>query len=385
MTAMLDAPTGGRLGRDDSQAAKLRNVDWSLVLLVGAIVGFGVVAILSATRNQVGYELVNKQIVFAVVGTTLMVAVGLIDYDKLRAFLPLIGIITVVVLIAVLSPLGTEVRGTKGWFNVAGFSLQPAEFAKIPLIVLLAALFTGRTGNVEAPRIVASLGILGALAALVLLEGETGSVLVYCFIALGIFTVAGIPARVLTLLMVSGVAVFSLILSSNLLKEYQVARLTSFVDPNASAADSYNQTQSVNTIGSGGLTGQGLFEGPQTQLGFVPEQETDFIFTVIAEELGFVGAAAVLLLEGLILIRIFRISQLARDGFGTLICMGVFSMLLIHIFQNVGMTLRLMPITGIPLPFVSYGGSSLITSLLCIGLVQSVSVHRRRGNLERSY
>lgn len=243
--------------------------------------------------------------------------------------------------------------------------------------MLLAALFSGRNWNVDPPRIAASLGVLAVIALLVLRQGETGSVLVYCAIALGVYLVAGVPARYLVLLIISGVGVASVIFTSDVLADYQTARLTSFVDQDAPEA--YNQVQSVNAIGSGGLTGQGLFEGPQTQFGFVPAQETDFIFTVIAEELGFVGASIVLGLEALILIRIFRIAQLARDRFGTLLCIGVFSMLLIHVVQNVGMTMRLMPITGIPLPFVSYGGSALITGFVALGLVQSVSVHRRRN------
>jgi rod shape determining protein RodA len=285
--------------------------------------------------------------------------------------------LTVGLLVAVLSPLGTEIKGTKGWFVYFGFSAQPAEFVKLSLIVLLAALFSGRSWNTDPPRIAASLGILTFIAVLVLQQGETGSVLVYCAIALGVYLVAGVPARYLVLLIVSGVGVASVIFTSDILADYQQARLTSFIDQES--AEAYNQVQSVNAIGSGGLTGRGLFEGPQTQFGFVPEQETDFIFTVIAEELGFVGASIVLGLEALILIRIFRIAQLARDRFGTLLCIGVFSMLLIHIVQNVGMTMRLMPITGIPLPFVSYGGSALITGLAALGLVQSVSVHRKRN------
>jgi rod shape determining protein RodA len=368
--------------RDDSAATKWANVDWSLIVLVLATVAIGSVAIHSATRSEAaGFGLAGKQILFTVVGIGVMAAVAMIDYARLRLSLALVAGATVLVLLAVLTPLGTEIKGTQGWFVLAGFSIQPAEFAKLSLIVLLAAIFTGRTGNVEAPRIALSLVVLGVVSVLVLAQGETGSVLVYCSIALGIYLVAGMPARVLWLLVFSAIGVFSIIFTSGVLQEYQQDRLTSFIDQDADAGASYNQRQSVNAIGSGGLTGKGLFEGPQTQFGFVPEQETDFIFTVIGEELGFVGAAAVLLLEGLILLRIFRIAQLARDGFGTLLCVGVFSMLLIHVVQNVGMTMRLMPITGIPLPFVSYGGSSLITGLLAVGLVQSVAVHRRRGTL----
>ena len=379
MTA-VEAPRRVRLrNTDDRTASKLLNVDWSLVALVLATVAIGIVAIYSATRGGGGgYGLAARQVGFLAAGTVAMIGVGLVDYDRIRPLLPLVGLVTVLVLIAVLTPLGSEIRGTQGWFIIGGLSIQPAEFAKISLIAILAGLFTGRTGNIEAPRITASLAVLGVLALLVLAEGETGSVLVYCAIALGVYLVAGMPTRILLLLVLSAIGVFSIIFQSGLLASYQQDRLTSFLDQDTNAAASYNQVQSVNAIGSGGLTGKGLFEGPQTQFGFVPAQETDFIFTVIAEELGFVGAATVLVLEALILIRVFRIAQLARDPFGTLLCVGVFSMFLIHIVQNVGMTMRLMPITGIPLPFVSYGGSSLLTSLLAIGMVQSVAVHRRR-------
>lgn len=362
----------------DRDRSKLLNVDWSLVLLVGGLVALGTLGIYSATRSpEGGLGLAGKQIGFFVIGLTGMLGISMVDYEKLRSFVVPIGLVTAVMLFAVLSPLGTEIKGTKGWFIVFGFSAQPAEFVKVSLIVLLAILFSGRTGNTDPPRIAASLAILGFISIMVLRQGETGSVLVYCAIALGVYLVAGMPARYLILLLISGVGVASVIFTSDVLADYQEARLTSFLDQDAPEA--YNQVQSLNAIGTGGITGQGLFEGPQTQFGFVPEQETDFIFTVIAEELGFVGASIVLGLQALILIRIFRIAQLARDRFGTLLCIGVFTMLLIHIVQNVGMTMRLMPITGIPLPFVSYGGSALITAMACLGIVQSVSVHRRRN------
>ena len=360
------------------ERSRLANLDWSLVLLVSGLVAVGSLAIYSATRSETGgLGLAAKQLGFFAVGMTMMFGIAMVDYERLRAWLMPIAVVTVALLIAVLSPLGTEIKGTKGWFVYFGFSAQPAEFVKLSLIVLLAALFSGRTWNTDPPRIAASLGVLAFIALLVLQQGETGSVLVYCAIALGVYLVAGVPARYLVLLIVSGVGVASVIFTSDILADYQQARLTSFIDQES--VEAYNQVQSVNAIGSGGLTGRGLFEGPQTQFGFVPEQETDFIFTVIAEELGFVGASIVLGLEALILIRIFRIAQLARDRFGTLLCIGVFSMLLIHVVQNVGMTMRLMPITGIPLPFVSYGGSALITALAALGVVQSVSVHRKRN------
>ncbi len=364
--------------RGESPAAKLRNVDWSLTAFVLLLVPIGIIAIYSATRSGAGNEFVFRQGLFLGVGLILMALVASLDYRAFRDFLGVVYIITALALVLVLF-IGKEVSGTTGWFVIFGFSIQPAEFAKLSLIIAISAMFTGRTGSVEAPRIVSALGALGAVAFLVLLEGETGSILVYGFIALGIFLIAGVPARVLLLLLASGAVMVSVLLSSDLLAEYQQDRLTSFIDAESNVEASYNQRQSETAVGSGGLTGLGLFEGPQTQLGFVPEQRTDFIFTVVAEELGFIGGAVILGLEALILLRIFRVAQLARDSFGTLICIGVFSMLLIQVFQNVGMTMRLMPITGIPLPFVSYGGSSLITSLIGIGLVQSVAIHRHRG------
>lgn len=367
--------------RRESEITKLRNVDWPLVFLaIGASI-FGLIAIFSATRGPEGATFfLMKQGIFFLVGLVAMSIVASVDYRVYRDFLGLIGIVTGTVLVLVLI-IGADVKGTKGWFRFGPVSLQPAEFAKLALIIVLAALFTGRAGSIEAPRITAALGALGGIAFLVLAEGETGSVLVYCFIALGIFFAAGVQLRVVLLLIVSGVIVFSLILSMGLLASYQEDRLTAFLDVDAVAQDAgYNQRQSKFAVGSGGITGQGLFQGPQTQNGFVPEQETDFIFTVIAEELGFLGAVAILALEALLLLRIFRVAQLSRDAFGTLLCLGVFSMFLIQVFQNVGMTLQLMPITGITMPFVSYGGSSLLTSLMAIGMVQSVAIHRHRGN-----
>ena len=379
MTATTTSPP--RL-KSESSSAKLSNVDWSLLLSTIALSVIGIAAIYSATQAApAGSTYVVKQLVFLAVGVVLMAVAAFVDYRELRNYLGLIYLASVGLLIAVLSPLGSEVKGTQGWFRIGGFSLQPAEFVKLTLIVVLAAVFTGRSGSVEAHRIAGALGLLGGLSLLVLAQGETGSVLVFCFIALGIFLIAGVPMRVVALLVLSGVAVFSLAFTTGVLQPYQRDRLTAFFDEDADPRGAgYNQRQSVTAIGSGGLTGQGYLEGPQTQFGFLPEQQTDFIFASISEENGFVGSAVVLSLEAFILLRIFRNAQLARDAFGALICVGVFSLLLFQIFQNVGMNLRLMPITGVPLPFVSYGGSSLITGFVAIGLVQSVAVHRHRGS-----
>ena len=381
MTAIL--PGSRPQIRPEARRAKLANVDWVLLGAVVALVAIGLVAVFSATQVDPdgAYLSLLKQFGFFVIGMVLMAVVAFVDYRDLRNFLGLLFLVTVVVLVAVLTPLGTEIKGTQAWFVVGPVSVQPAEFAKLALVVTLAAIFTGRTGSIEPHRIAGALGILGVLSVLVLLEGETGSVFVYCAITLGIFHSAGVPGRVMFLLVVSGFAVVSVAYQSGVMPDYAKNRLTAFIDEEADPRGvGYQQRQSITTLGSGGLTGQGLLAGPQTQAGFLPEQETDFIFASWGEETGFLGTATVILLEGVVLWRILRNAQLARDGFGTLICAGVFVMLLFQVFQNAGMNLKLMPITGVPLPFVSYGGSSLLTSLLAIGLVQSVAIHRYRGS-----
>ncbi|MEZ5341971.1 MAG: FtsW/RodA/SpoVE family cell cycle protein [Acidimicrobiales bacterium] len=364
--------------RSERRISKLPNVDWALMVAAVALAIIGYLAIRSAGGS--GDSDATKQLIFFVIGLPVAATVAMIDYRVYRDFLGLLYLVTLSALVLVLSPLGTEVNGTQGWFVAGGFSLQPAEFAKLALVVTLSAIFTGRFGSVEAPRILTAFGVLGLVAALVLLEGETGSVMVYCFVALGIFLVAGVPTRILLLMLASGIIIFTFAFNSGFLADYQKARITSFLEDDTSNSDaSYQQRQSVTAIGSGGVTGQGYGEGPQTQNGFLPAKTTDFVFAVIAEELGFVGAIVVIGLQMFLASRILRVAQLARDGFGTLLCAGVFSMIVFQAFQNIAMTLKLMPITGIPLPFISYGGSSLLSSLLAIGLVQSVAVHRHRG------
>ncbi len=368
--------------RQASVVSKVRGVDWGLVLIPLGLVAIGLAMIYSSTHgpNDDTSYLV-RQGVFIAVGFTMSMIMPFIDYGQLRHILGLIVAVSASVLVLVLL-IGQTRNGARSWFVIGPFSIQPAEFAKISLIVVLAAIFSGRNVNPDAPRLATALGYLGGLAVLVLLERETGSLFVYACIALGIFAVAGVSRQILFLMFVSGTIVIGLAFSTGLLDDFQQERLTSFINPDADPRGAaYHQRQSVTAIGSGGITGQGYLEGPQTQLQFIPEQHTDFIFAAVGEELGLIGSAAVLILEGLILVRILRAAQLSRDLFGSLICAGVFAMFLYQTTQNTGMAMRVMPITGIPLPFVSYGGSSLMTSFLALGLVQSVRTHRARGSL----
>lgn len=354
--------------------------DLLLSVLGVALTIFGVVVIYSATRGPEGdVSFALRQGAFLVIGIVAMAAVSQLDYRKLRALAPLVVVVTLVILAAVLSPLGSEIRGTRGWLRLGGLAVQPAELAKLTVIVALAALLTSRDRIVDRSpfvviRLAASFGVIGMVGVMVLAGGETGSVLVYLAIGFGLFVLAGIPKRVLAVLLVAAVIGVVFVISAGVLEPYQQDRLEAFVDLDADPLGSgYNQQQSLTAIGSGGIFGKGLFNGPQTQLRYLPEQQTDFIFAVVSEELGFLGAIGLLLSQGLILARILRVMNATGDPFGALVCGGVFSYLAFQVFQNVAMNVRLLPVAGLPLPFVSYGGSALVTTFVALGLVQGVS------------
>lgn len=368
-------------------AAQTRPLPDPVLGVVAVILAcFGAVAVYSATRGTTGdLSFASRQAAFVVVGILAMLTVQRLDGPRWRGLAFLLLITTTVVLGAVLTPLGSEVRGTQAWFRIFGLSIQPAEPAKLALVIVFAALFTSRRriddrARFAVVRFVAALSALAVVSILVIAGGETGSVLVYLALAVGIFFASGLPKRILGLLVVSAVVGVGFLLTTDALEPYQQQRIEAFVDLDADPLGAgYNQRQSLAAIGSGGMAGKGLFNGPQTQLRYLPEQQTDFIFAVISEELGFAGAMLVLLAEGLILYRILGLAKQTADPFGALVCVGVFSYLAFQVFQNVGMNLRLMPVAGIPLPFVSYGGSGLVTAFLAVGLVQAVAGERPKS------
>ncbi len=382
----MAAPTLARrpiAGARTTVPTPVRHVDWILVGAVMVLSCIGVLMIYSATKGPGGEtpadtSFLVRQGVFAVLGWGVMGAMAAIDYRHFRDWaIPLAGA-ALVMLLLVLTPLGSEVNGAQAWFQFAGFQLQPAEFAKIVFILGMAAFLTYDTaGGLDGRRLLLAFGIAAVPMGLIMLQPDLGTVLVFVFAALGMITVAGVRPRHLAIVALVAIVGTVLILNSPILKAYQVDRLTSFVSPNSDAQGaSYNTKQAQVAIANGGLTGEGLFQGEQTQLGYVPEQQTDFIFTAVGEELGFVGGVVVLGLLGVIVWRIWRTAQLARDEYGMLVCVGVLSMIVFQVFENVGMTMGIMPVTGIPLPFVSYGGSAILTTCAAMGLV--LSVHMRR-------
>ena len=367
-------------------ASPFRHVDVVLVGSVAALSVFGAVMVYSATRGATApYDMsfLKKVLVFIVLGGGLMGAVAVFDYRKLRDFWPFIYGGSVLLLVGVLIPgVGSKAKGTQGWFQIGPFQLQPSEMAKLGLIIGFAGLASQFRGDLDNARLGMLLGLCGAPMFFVLLQPDLGTTLVSVAVAFALLLVVGVKPRILGLLAIAAILGTTLVLTSGVLKQYQKDRLTTFIDQDKATTSKKERDVRLNldaaktTIGSGGVWGKGLFKGPQTSGGQVPEQQTDFIFTAVGEQLGFVGAGALLALLGVIVWRVWRTAQLARDEFGTLLCTGVMVMILIQSFENIGMTMGIMPITGIPLPFVSYGGSALLTMFLSIGLV--LSVHMRR-------
>ncbi len=369
------------LFRDRAPAA-WRHVDVVLLACTAAVSALGALMILSSTRgtdpDTYDTSFLRRQVLFLAIGAVGMVIVTLVDYRRLRDFAWLPYTAGLALLALVVSPLGTEQRGTQAWFQIGAFQLQPAELAKVTVILAVAAVLAGSEVPLQARRVGLALLLFAVPTALIMLQPDLGTALVFVAIAMGMLLIGGARARHVVILTAVGVIAVVGVLTSDVLESYQRDRLTGFLDQDGTdlQAEAYNLDQSKAAIASGSTSGKGLFEGTQTRLGFVPEQHTDFIFTAVGEELGFVGSATVLGLLALMCVRIWRTAQIAHDRLGMLICVGVLSMLVFQIFQNVGMTMGIMPITGITLPFMSYGGSSVITSWLAIGLV--LNVHMRR-------
>lgn len=360
-----------------------RRVDLVLVAATFAVASLGTVMVYSATRGTGDVpdtSYLDRQMTYGFAGVALMALVAAIDYRHLRELVVLAYAGIVAVLCAV-PFLGVDVNGARAWFRAGPLQLQPSEFGKIVVIVALAAFFTVERHAPTGRQVLAALVIVGLPAGIIMLQPDLGTVLVYVALTAAIFVVAGVRGRHIAALGLVMVLATAGVLNSGALDDYQVNRLTAFVDNKPSEDNEgvfEQQTYAQQAIGNGGLLGRGLFEGEQKQAALVREKQTDFIFTVVGEELGFVGSAVLLGLYGLMILRIWRVGSTAPDQFGTLICTGVLAMIVFQVFESIGMSTGIMPITGIPLPFFSYGGSSVLTSFIGIGLVLSVHLRRVR-------
>jgi len=356
---------------------------------VAALLVIGTLLVYAATRDWYAANGLDPQyylkrhVINIVIGLALAWGTTIIDYRLLRAYTPYIWGLGVFGLLLVLIPgVGSEVNGAKAWIRLpAGFQIQPAEIAKISIIIGIAMLLSERTHNNDAPtnqEVLKALGVAAIPLLLILAQPDMGTVIIISASVVTMLAVSGAPTRwVVGLILLALIGGFVAV-KAGVISDYQVKRLQSFVDPNAdSQGAGYQLRQARITVGSGGLIGTGLFNGPQTNGRFVPEQQTDFIFTVAGEELGFLGSGLIIFLLFLILMRAFAIARRSTDPYGTLVCTGVMAWFAFQIFENIGMTLGLMPMTGVPLPFMSYGGSSMFANLIGFGLLQNVHASHR--------
>ncbi len=356
-----------------------QRLDWTLLLAVLLLVAVGCLMIYSSTRAEQGARKLMLQLVWLALGLVILASVTVVDYNRLTnlavPFLGFCGFLLIVVLFT-----GHLVKGAERWIPLGPLNIQPSELLKLALILFLGGFLASREEEAhDFGLVLTSLAYVGAPTVLVLAQPDLGTPVLIFLVWLTMLFVAG--ARVLQL----GAVAFAFIMlftaawGLNIIRPHQKQRLTAFINPDADPhGQGWQLKQSLIAVGSGHLLGQGVFKGTQSRLQFVPDQETDFIFTVIGEELGFVGSVAVLALFGLVLYRAVSIAAEAKDTSGRLIASGVAAMLLVHILVNVGMALGMMPVKGMPLPFVSYGGSNMLTMMAAAGLLQSVYIHRQK-------
>jgi rod shape determining protein RodA len=364
--------------------APVRHLDPVLIGVTVLLSVIGIVMIYSAkahvsveTGTSPALPLATRQAVSLGIGLTAMVLAAVFDYRYVRAYSAVVYVLALVAMVLVLTPLGVEVNGNKAWLAIGGFQFQPSEFAKVAMIVAVATVLHERREDPGLVTVLMSLAVVAPPLVLIMLQPDLGSATVFLWTPFIMLLASGVLARYMLGLAAFGVAGFWGVIRWGLLQEHQVQRLTAFLDPAASDARYvYNADQSMIAIGSGQVFGKGLFNGTQTNLSYVPENHTDFIFTVVGEELGFFGSTILLGLFIVLMWRGLRIAMMAKDRFGMLLAVGTVGMLVFQVFVNIGMGIGIMPVIGIPLPFVSYGGTSLIANLALVGLL--LNVHMRR-------
>lgn len=382
-------PERGTWARLVARDSMVRKLDWPLLFSALALSLLGSLLVWSATRNRTQlnqgdpYYFLLRHLLNTGIGVTLMIGTIWLGHRTLRGAVPALYGLSVVMVLLVLTPLGATINGAHAWLVIGGgFTLQPSEFVKVTIILGMAALLAARVdaGDQLHPdhRTVAkSLGLAVIPMVIVMMMPDLGSVMVMAVIVLGVLLASGASNRWIFGLVSAGVAGAVAVAALGVLDEYQINRFAAFANPELDPAGvGYNTNQARIAIGSGGLTGTGLFHGSQTTGQFVPEQQTDFVFTVAGEELGFVGAGLILLLLGVVLWRACRIARETTELYGTIVAAGIIAWFAFQSFENIGMTLGIMPVAGLPLPFVSYGGTAMFAVWIAIGLLQSIRVQR---------
>ncbi|WP_061214534.1 rod shape-determining protein RodA [Syntrophomonas wolfei] len=373
-------------------AKRLRFIDKAFISALFSLLIFGLVILRSASIgiSSDPFFYLKKQVLIILLGLALAILIVRYDYSQFRRFSPILYGISILLLLTVLI-WGTEIRGTTGWIGLGSLPMvQPAEFTKVLLILAFAEFLNRRKGELDTlSDMLPCFLFMGIPFLLIIFQPDLGTALVYIAITLVMMFAAGANSKVLIQVIIFAVLLIALCLYLHFqfgmwlpLEDYQLKRLTIFLDPyndgQGGRGMGWNTIQSLVAIGSGGLTGKGLFQGTQVQLNFLPEHHTDFIYAVIGEELGFLGAAFVIICYGILLIRAIIIASNSKELFGSLLVLGITAMWLFHVFESIGMSIGLMPITGIPLPFLSYGGSSMLANLIAVGLILSVNVRGKK-------
>ncbi|MDQ0952531.1 rod shape determining protein RodA [Streptomyces phaeochromogenes] len=375
-----------RLFARDSLA---RRLDWPILFSAIALSLIGAALVYSATRNRTElnqgdpYYFLFRHLLNTGIGFALMIGTVWLGHRTLRTAVPILYGISVFLILLVLTPLGATINGAHAWIVIGGgFSLQPSEFVKITIILGMAMLLAARVDAGDKPypdhrTVLQALGLAAVPILIVMLMPDLGSVMVMVIVVLGVLLASGTSNRWVFGLLGAGALGAIAVWQLKILDEYQINRFAAFANPELDPAGvGYNTNQARIAIGSGGLFGTGLGKGSQTTGQFVPEQQTDFVFTVAGEELGFVGAGLILVLLGIVLWRACRIARETTELYGTIVAAGIIAWFAFQSFENVGMTLGIMPVAGLPLPFVSYGGSSMFAVWVAVGLLQSIRVQR---------
>jgi rod shape determining protein RodA len=392
MTVVAVRPRNARA--ETTTRVRAARLDWVLMLTCAALLAAGTLLVWSATSARddlttgASDTYLKRQLVNIAIGVVLGVMVAATDHRWVRILAPLVYAASVLGLVLVLV-MGSTINGSRSWIQVGAMSVQPAEFAKLAVVIGMALLVAERTEGslstttrweVRSVEVVGMLAIAALPAALILLQPDLGTMLVLSATVFGVIAVAGAGRGWLLALTAGGVATAVLAVQLHVLKAYQLDRFMAFTNPDLDPRGAgYNTTQARIAIGNGGVFGQGLFGGSQTRSGFVPEQHTDFIFTVAGEELGLVGSAVLIVLLGVVLWRALRIAMRADDLFGRVAAAGIACWFGFQAFQNIGMCLGIMPVTGVPLPLVSYGGSSMFATLMAVGLLQNIHLRSDEG------
>ena len=393
MSLVAVRPRSPRPSRQPSPGTTTRvpaaRLDWVLMSASAALLAIGALLVWSATSTRDDLtggdpnSYFKRQLVNIAIGVVLGVMVAATDYRWVRILAPLVYVASVVGLVLVLA-IGVTINGSRSWIQLGGLSVQPAEFTKLAVVIGMALLVAERTEGSLRTKEVGSLDVVGMLtiaavpAVLILLQPDLGTMLVLSATVFGVIAVSGARRTWLLGLFAGALVAAALAVQLHVLEDYQLDRFMAFTDPDLDPRGAgYNTTQARIAIGNGGIFGQGLFGGSQTKSGFVPEQHTDFIFTVAGEELGLVGSAVLIALLGVVLWRALRIAMHVDDLFGRVAAAGIACWFGFQAFQNIGMCLGIMPVTGVPLPLVSYGGSSMFAGLMALGLLQNI--HLRSG------